>query len=86
MTNTTRTIDLVSIKQSIERIKQYVTGCNIEPLISVLEEFNHNADDKALLLKLRDVLNSMGVAQGAVLTYAPYILALSSDDPFQEKR
>lgn len=85
MTETARQINYTEIKQSIETIKQYVTDCDIAPLISVLEQFNQDSNDKALLLKLRAILNTMGIAKGAVLTYAPYLIVVLSDDAFEEK-
>ena len=85
MTDSLLQINYTEIKQSIETIKQSVTGCDIAPLISVLEQFNQASDDKALLVKLRTTLNTMGVAKGAVLTYAPYLIVVLSDDAFEEK-
>jgi hypothetical protein len=85
MTDTARQIDYTEIKQSIDMIKQYVTDSDIAPLISVLEQFNQDSDDKALLLKLRAILNTMGIIKGAVLTYAPYLIVVLSDDAFEEK-
>lgn len=85
MTTTVRQIDYNEIKQSIKMIKKDITDCDIEPLISVLEQFNQESDDKALLVKLRAVLNTMGVIKGAVLTYAPYLIVVLSDDAFEEK-
>jgi hypothetical protein len=41
-------------------------------------------EDGALVDKLPVVFAGLGVVQGAVLTYAPAIGALISDDPFAE--
>ncbi len=80
----TNKIDSERIKQSIEMIKIYIKDENTKPLLSVLEQFNQDTNNESFILELRHTLNKMGSTQGAVLTYAPYLILLLSDDLFAD--
>jgi len=82
MVNLTHNIDIVKIDNSIKQLKKYITETNIEPLISILETLKQDPHNELVLAQLSDTLNNLGTTQGAVLTYAPYINLLLSDDPF----
>ena len=82
MVNITQNIDIVKIDNSIKQLKKYIKETNIEPLISILERLKQDPDNELVLAQLSDTLNNLGTTQGAVLTYAPYINLLLSDDPF----
>ena len=55
---------------------------SITQVISILAELKQNPNDTSLLAQLTDALNNPGVIKGAVLTYAPYLILLLTDDPF----
>ena len=74
------TIDPVRIQESIELLKMHYAEQEIASLIAALEAVGQNPDDKANLDQLSEVFNSPTVAQGAILTFAPYIGILLSDD------
>jgi len=83
MTNNTRKINPVEIGVSIEQIKKYINDGSVDPVIAVLEKLQQDPANAKLLIQLADTLNSIGIFQGAVLTYAPYVNLITSDDPFE---
>ena len=66
-------VDLQRIETSIMMLKQYLAEDDIAPLIDVLESLAADPRNEALLGQLSDVFDGLGLLQGAVLTYAPYI-------------
>ena len=68
---------------SIQLLKQYIEDSSIEPLISALEALKQEPNNESLITQLSETLASLGILQGAVLTYAPYISTLVSDDLFE---
>ena len=84
MLNTTQNIDPVKIHDSIQMLNEYVKDDSIKPLISVLEALQEDPCNELLLAKVSDALNDLGVMKGAVLTYAPYVWMMLSEDPFED--
>ncbi len=74
-------IDPVRIQESIGFLKAYLNEQDLAPLITALEALSENVEDESRLAQLSDVFNQLSVPQGAILTYAPYIGVLLSDDP-----
>ena len=85
MSNPPRLIDAEHIETSITMLKRYVGEEDIAPLIDVLESISAAPGNEALLDQLSDVFDGLGLLQGAVLTYAPYLSTLLSDDLFDDK-
>ena len=77
-----RDIDVGEIQTSIDMLKRYVTEGDIGSLIDALENLKQDPSNSSLLDQLIETFEELGVAQGAVLTYAPYINSFVSDDPF----
>jgi hypothetical protein len=82
MSMTNQPLDASSIDDSIVMLESHLDAAQIAPLVAVLREMAVAPQDAALLARLSDVFAGLGVLQGAVLTYAPAIGALLSDDPF----
>ena len=80
----TRKADATKIEESIQLLNKYVNDANIKPVILVLDELKRDPDNESLIAKLADTLKTIGVMQGAVLTYAPYIAILISYDLFDD--
>ena len=83
MTKITKNVEPAKINASIEALKQYVKDASIDPLISLLEALKQDPNNESLLLQLSDTFKALGIIQGAVLTYAPYISLLLAYDLFE---
>ena len=71
------------IAESIQMLEQYVGTEEIAPLIEALKVFNDDPWNEASQKQLLRSFHQLGAAQGAVLTYAPYLITLMSNNPFQ---
>ncbi len=77
-------IDVASIQNSIKMLETYVHYDEIKPLITALESLKLAPQDHSKLIDVATVFDKLESSQGAVLTYAPYIILMLSDDPFGE--
>ena len=77
-------VDLYRIETSITMLKQYLAEEDIAPLIDVLESLSADPRNEALLGQLSDVFDGLGLLQGAVLTYAPYVSIVLAGDLFDD--
>jgi hypothetical protein len=84
MTKPGHGVSASSIEESISMLERYLGTEDLAPLIGVLRELSENPDDDALLAQLSEAVDNLGILQGAVLTYAPAIVGLLSDDPFSD--
>ena len=71
-----------SIASSIRMLEQHLGRDGIEALLDALAALQATPEDESRLTDLVTVFDQLGSRQGAVLTYAPYISILLSDDPF----
>ncbi len=78
----TKTVNVEGIENSIQMLKTYVDNEEIQPLISALESLQQAPQDHSRLVAVATAFDELGSSQGAVLTYAPYIGLMLSDDPF----
>lgn len=84
MTNPSRVIDAQQIETSIMMLKQYAREDDIAALIDVLESMAVDPHNEALLHQLADVFGRLGLQQGVVLTYAPYLSTILSNGLFDD--
>lgn len=82
MSMTQHPLEPASVEESIAMLESHLDPAQIAPLVAVLRELARAPEDAALLARLSETFAELGVLQGAVLTYAPSIGALLSDDPF----
>ncbi len=75
-------VNVEEISTAIQMLEQYVDADDVKPLISSLAELQQDPQSEAKLLQVLESFNGLGVSQGAVLTYAPYVSSLLSDDPY----
>jgi len=84
MSNIPKKADAREIEESIQLLNKYVNDASIKPVLLVLEELKKDPDNDSLVVQLADTLKTIGVMQGAVLTYAPYIAILISFNLFED--
>lgn len=75
-------VNVEGLENAINMLQTYVNNDEIKPLISSLNTLIQSPEDPAKLAEVATVFNELGSSQGAVLTYAPYISIMLSDDPF----
>jgi hypothetical protein len=63
-------------------LKQHLDVEEIKPLLTALEALRDDPENESCLDQLVKSFDDLGPRQGAVLTYAPYVSVLLSDDPF----
>lgn len=84
MSSPSTLVDLYRVETSITMLKQYLAEEDIAPLIVVLEQIAADPRNEALLDQLSDVFDGLGLLQGAVLTYAPYLSIVLAGDLFDD--
>lgn len=77
----TKQVKVENLHNAIELLETYVQGDDIEALLKSLKALADAPNDPALLTAVAQAFNGLE-SQGAVLTYAPYINIMLSDDPF----
>lgn len=66
------------IDTDISMLKTYLNADDIRALLDALEALKAEPENKAAFQKMMDAFNALGINQGAVLTYAPYLKVLIS--------
>ena len=77
-----KTVNVEGLENAINMLQTYVNNDEIRPLITALESLKQAPQDHSKLIDVATAFNGLGSSQGAVLTYAPYISIMLSDDPF----
>ncbi len=77
-----KTVNVEGIENAIRMLETYVNNEEIQPLLTALGSLKQAPQDHSKLVEVATVFNELGSSQGAVLTYAPYISIMLSDDPF----
>jgi hypothetical protein len=75
-------VRVADIDIAIQVLKQHLDDAEIEPLLTALEALKENPENESCFDQLVKAFDDLGPRQGAVLTYAPYVSVLLSDDPF----
>lgn len=75
-------IRITDIDISIQMLEQHLDAEEIKPLLTALEALKAEPENESCFGQLVQAFDDLGPRQGAVLTYAPYISILLSDDPF----
>lgn len=84
MDNDAINIDVKKIDRSIQMLRTYINSIEIEDLIASMTLIKQDPQNAVHLAQLRRAFSSLGLIQGAVLTYAPYLVELVSHDLFED--
>ena len=71
------------IEDAIRQLSEYIGAEKIGPFLSALEALQADPQNESHLRKMINEFEALGPNQGAVLSYAPYISSLLSDDPYE---
>ncbi len=77
-----KSVSVEGVENAINMLNTYVNNEEIQPLIAALDALRQAPQEHSKLVEVATVFNELGPSQGAVLTYAPYITIMLSDDPF----
>ncbi len=77
-----RPIKAERIEDAIRMLSEHVGKEKIGPFLAALEALQADPMNESHLSRMIDEFEALGPNQGAVLTYAPYIGVLLSDDTF----
>lgn len=80
--NNMKPVNATNIDNAILMLEQHLDTEEIKPLLSALEALKAEPENESCFGQLVNAFDDLGSRQGAVLTYAPYISILLSDDPF----
>ena len=75
-------VRVADIEVAIQMLQRHLDGEAIKPLLAALEGLKTAPENEACFDQLVEAFDDLGPQQGAVLTYAPYVGSLLSDDPF----
>ena len=75
-------VRVADIDASIQMLEQHLDAEEIKPVLSALEALKAAPENESSFSQLVKAFDDLGPRQGAVLTYAPYVGILLSDDPF----
>jgi len=79
---TGKPVSIANVDSAIQMLKQHLDVEQIKPLLTALEALKEDPENKSCFDQLVKAFDDLGPQQGAVLTYAPYVSVLLSDDPF----
>ena len=79
---TGKPISIASVDSAIQMLERYLDAEEIKPLLTALEALREDPENESCFGQLVKAFDDLGPRQGAVLTYAPYVSILLSDDPF----
>jgi len=75
-------VSAARVDEAIQMLNQHLDAEEIKPLLTALEALKEDPQNETCFNQLIKAFDGLGPRQGAVLTYAPYVSVLLSDDPF----
>jgi len=79
---TRKPVSVANVDSAIQMLNQHLDAEEIKPLLTALEALREDPENESCFAQLVKAFDDLGPLQGAVLTYAPYVSVLLSDDPF----
>ena len=78
-------INIERVDSDLMMLKTYMDENDIKPLLDSLERLKAEPQNEAAYQQAMDAFDDLGISQGAVLTYAPYLKALLSQSVCSKK-
>jgi hypothetical protein len=75
-------VRIADIDIAIQMLNRHLDATEIKPMLTALEALKENPENESGFDQLVKAFDDLGPRQGAVLTYAPYVSILLTDDPF----
>ena len=75
-------VSAARVDEAIQMLERHLDVEEIKPLLTALEALKEDPENESCFDQLVKAFDDLGPRQGAVLTYAPYVSILLSDDPF----
>lgn len=75
-----RKVDGAQLAITLEMLRAYIADESLKPFIESMEALQTEPDNPARFDAMFAAFNRLGPMQGAVLTYAPYLVTLFSDN------
>ena len=75
-------VSVARVDEAIQMLELHLDAEEIKPLLAALEALKEDPENESCFDQLVKAFDDLGPRQGAVLTYAPYVSILLSDDPF----
>jgi len=72
------------IERAIGMLQEHLDGQEIGQFVAALEKLHSDPMNDGYLAGVVDEFKALGPLQGAVLSYAPYVIAVLSDDPYED--
>lgn len=80
----TAPVSAEGVENAIRMLTEYLDSAELSSFLAALEALRTDPQNQACLSRVATEFEALGSNQGAVLTYAPYISILLSDDPFAD--
>jgi hypothetical protein len=75
-------VSVANVDNAMQMLEKHLDAEEIKPLLTALEALKEDPENESYFGQLVKAFDDLGPRQGAVLTYAPYISILLSDNPF----
>ncbi|HEY9200408.1 MAG TPA: hypothetical protein VIQ81_02330 [Gammaproteobacteria bacterium] len=72
-------VNAARVATDISMLKAYLNEDDIKPLLDALEVIQAEPDSETAFKQVLDAFDQLGIIQGAVLTYAPYLKVVLSE-------
>lgn len=82
MKNKDKPIKAADIDIALQMLNRHMDAQEIETLLSTLQALKNEPGNESRREAVVEAFHNLGIKQGAVLTYAPYLNVFISDDPF----
>jgi len=77
-------VNAMRIEESIQALELYVDSREITSLLAAMKVLKTDPQNDTYFESMENAFDNLGIEQGAVLTYAPYLSVLLSEALFKD--